>query len=342
MDRFFYTGNYAQCGQAGIVRYRLDTATGEMTAQDEYCGVQNPSYVALNADASMLYAVEETVPEGKLHALRPTPQGLAPVATLPTEGGDPCHISLTDGERMLLVSNYASGSLAVYALDARGLPLAMQALCRHEGHSVHPTRQTSAHVHYAQAWGTYIFVADLGLDRVLCYDVPKQGEPLRDCGLWLQLPPGSGPRHLAFGPDGSDTAYVVCELSNQVAVFRKPWTQGGAPVQMVSTLPQGAGGASIAAAIHRQGEWLFVSNRGHDSIALYRIRHDGTLTLLQIEPTGGQTPRDFALMGEWLVVANQDSQTITLLHWDAANERLRFTGQSVEAIKPTCVCPVPV
>ncbi len=341
MDRYFYTGSYAQQGQAGIVRYRLDTATGEVAALDAYCGVQNPSYVALNADASMLYAVEETVPEGKLHALRPTPQGLVPVESLPTEGGDPCHIGLTD-EWMLLVSNYASGSLAMYALDRKGVPLALQSLCRHKGHSAHPTRQASAHVHFAQASGEYVFVADLGLDRVLCYDVPKQGEPLPGSGVWLQLPPGSGPRHLAFGPQGSGTAYVVCELSNRVAVFRKPFAQGSAPVQMISTLPEGYRGESIAAAIHRQGEWLFASNRGHDSIAVFRIQHDGTLALLHIEPTGGQTPRDFAVMGEWLVVANQDSQTLTVLHWDAAGERLRFTGQSMEAVKPTCVCPVPL
>ncbi len=293
--------------------------------------MESPSFLALNPQRTVLYAVEEQNPAGALHALRLEGGGLTPVQTLSTQGADPCHISLDPSGRCLLVSNYTSGSLAVFRAGEGGLELSQ--LERHRGRGPHPTRQEGPHVHFSQVRGGEAFVADLGLDRVFrCRIDPETGR-LEDTGAGLALPAGSGPRHLAFGPSA---VYVVCELSNQVAVFRREG-EGFVLKQLVSTLPPDFTGQSKAAAVKLARDLLFVSNRGHDSAAVFRVLADGLLRPLPIVSTGGRSPRDLAVFGDFLAAANQDSDSVTLLRIDWTSGRLEPTGIFARTPSPCCL-----
>ena len=331
----FYSGSYAEPGEDGIVKFCLDV--GKRTFEPVFVcrDIKNPSYLAFHASRPVLYAVQEEVPTGALHALRIGHDGLEPDCVFSTQGADPCHISVDESGRMLFVANYTSGSLAVFRLE-EGLVTARTQLIVHEGKGTHPTRQEAPHVHCAKVRGDEVFVVDLGLDKVFVYGIDEKEGILVDTGKRLCFPPGCGPRHLEFCQSVPGILYVVCELSNQIAVFRE---QGGEYVlmQLLSTLPADFMGENTTAAVKTERGFIFVSNRGHDSIAAYRIREDGLLELSQIVPSGGKTPRDFAVFGEHLVVANQDSDLITVLRIDWEKGKMEPTELCASTRTPCCI-----
>nr|WP_300662035.1 beta-propeller fold lactonase family protein [uncultured Acetatifactor sp.] len=186
--------------------------------------------------------------------------------------------------------------------------------------------------------GRRIFVVDLGLDRVFIYDRDDVGKGLRDTGKYLSFPAGAGPRHLAFHPRMS-VIYAACELDNKLAVVREK--EGEYVLESIlPTLPESYRGENTAAAIRIWNGLLMVSNRGHDSIAVYSLKEDGGAALEQIVPTGGKIPRDFAVMGEYVAIANQGSDEITVLRMNPGTKLLEQTGISVPMSRPTCICPV--
>ncbi len=336
MEYEFYSGSYAEPGEDGIVKFRMDTERGILERISACGAVRNPSYLCFNASHSVLYSVKEEVPTGALHTLRIGSGGLEPLCALSTQGADPCHISLDESGRMLLVANYTSGSLAVYHVGEDGIPVAQTQLIAHEGRGVHPARQEAPHVHCARVRGKEAFVVDLGLDKVFVYDIDEQKRALTDTGKRLCFLPGSGPRHLEFCRRTPDVVYVVCELSNQIAVFQEK-DGDFVLVQLLSTLPADFEGENTAAAVKSERDFLFVSNRGHDSIAAYRIGEDGLLELSQIVHSGGKTPRDFAVFGDYLVIANQDSDSITVLKMDWEEGVMEPVKLWASTIKPCCI-----
>lgn len=239
---------------------------------------------------------------------------------------------------------------------------------------VNPLRQEGSHVHFSEEAGELLWSTDLGLDQVFGYQIDYEQKKLTDTGVRLQLPDGYGPRHLAFWHEDMAVIYVLCELSNRIVVFaekvqedseetekaeekaaEKKVSETGTEkmdrehfedtpeytiLQDISTLPEGYHGESTASAIRLYGGFLFAANRGDDSIAMYEIQKDGTLTLCCIKKTGGRTPRDFQIFSDYLVVANQESDSLTVLHINRKEKRLERTAIHADVIKPTCVCRV--
>ena len=219
---------------------------------------------------------------------------------------------------------------------------------------IDPLRQEGPHVHFSEEAGELLWSTDLGLDQVFGYQIDYEQKKLTDTGIHLQLPDGYGPRHLAFWHEDMAVIYVLCELSNRIVVFaEKRVSETGTEkadrerfentpeytiLQDISTLPEGYHGESTASAIRLYGGFLFAANRGDDSIAMYEIQKDGTLTLCCIKKTGGRTPRDFQIFSDYLVVANQESDSLTVLHINRKEKRLERTAIHADVIKPTCVC----
>lgn len=234
---------------------------------------------------------------------------------------------------------------------------------------VNPLRQEGPHVHFSEEAGELLWSTDLGLDQVFGYQIDYEQKKLTDTGIRLQLPDGYGPRHLAFWHEDMAVIYVLCELSNRIVVFAEKVQEEGSEetekaaekkvsetgtekmdrerfentpeytiLQDISTLPEGYHGESTASAIRLYGGFLFAANRGDDSIAMYEIQKNGTLTLCCIKKTGGRTPRDFQIFSDYLVVANQESDSLTVLHINRKEKRLERTAIHADVIKPTCVC----
>lgn len=332
----FITGSYGNTEEEGIERFELDTRLGTLTKLSGFKGIFNPSFVALSPDRKLLYAVEERSPDGFIHTLHWDETGLSHLTSHATRGADPCYIGMDANGGMLLVANYTSGSLAVYQTDENGIPKEMTDFVEHEGKGPHPVRQEGPHAHYCRMRGNEAFVVDLGLDKAFIYEIDKNTGKVTDSGKYLEFPKGSGPRHLEFDPERPELVYAVCELESKAAVFQEE--NGRYKLkQILSTLPDDFSETNIAAAIRYKNGHLFISNRGHDSIAMFKAGEDGLLTLTDITKTGGRTPRDFNIMGDYLVAANQDSDLLTVLKINWAEGKMEQTGISAEHVRPTCV-----
>lgn len=333
----FYTGSYAHKDEAGITCVEADFEQGTLTTVMCDTQAECPSWLKLHPNGKILYAVRELTEEGGLYTFAVEGETLRLISELPTQGKDPCYISMGDSERFLFVINYSGSSFAVFRLDADGIPQEMTQHIVHSGNGPNPARQEAAHPHCAVYQNGILYVCDLGMDRIFRYRLDEEMGTLQE--EWgIPMPAGSGPRHLCISPKDSRLLYVVGELSNKVYVVR--WHETCSEIlQEVSTLPDGFMGVSTAAAIKYSddGGALFVSNRGDDSIAVFRVLPDGLLEKTGVCPTGGKTPRDFAVFGEYLVAANQDSDSLTVLHFDRTKNTLKKTEMICPLIRPTFI-----
>jgi 6-phosphogluconolactonase len=250
----------------------------------------------------------------------------------------------------VLVANYGSGSIAALPLRADGTLGEATAFAQHTGASVNQQRQEGPHAHWidGDAANRFAFVCDLGLDQVLVYRLDAaRGKLSAHDPAFASVKPGAGPRHLAFHPTGR-FAYVINEMGNSVTAFAYDGERGTlTELETVPTLPAEFNGRNTTAEIeaHPSGRFLYGSNRGHNSIAVFAIASGtGRLTLVEHISTSGKTPRNFAIdpTGRWLLAANQDSDNVVVFAVDATSGRLAATGQSVEVGKPVCVKFVPV
>ena len=340
----FYASGYAACDEIGIREYTIDPQTAKCEIVSEFSSLMNPSYVLCHPRKQILYAVEELTPEGRVAALSTAGGSLRQLCALPSHGADPCHLSLSPDSRFLFVSNYTSGSLAVFRLDEDGVPVEMSDFVQHEMRESGgiPSRQECAHVHFSHCDGTRVFVNDLGLNAVYVYGWDAARGKLIDRGEVIPFPDGSGPRHLAFSGD-SRFLYVLCELNARVHVFERDESGFWRRIQDVSSVPEdfhdfSAFSYSIAAAIRLVDDrTLCVSNRGHNSIALFQIAPDGSLCDRRVIDSGGKTPRDFQALGNCLIVANQDSGNLSVF---ARVDAGAYSPQSQvpNVGKPSCIC----
>lgn len=345
-----YIGTYSQRGSEGIYTTRLDPATGRLDAPRPAAKATNPSFLALHPKLPVLYAVNESgrfegKPVGAVIAFALDANGaLTPLNTEPTGGPVPCHLAADATGGHLVIANYVDGTVASFPIapDGRLKPVAQ--LLRHEGSGPNAQRQKGPHAHgvtFAPA-NDFVFIPDLGIDRIVGYRFDaKTGRLERHEPASPALHPGAGPRHFAFRPDGK-TAYAVNELDATVTAFRwNPATGELKPFATVPGVPKDFAEKNTAAEIvvHPTGRFLYSSNRGHDSIAVFALGDDGTPVAVQHQPTGGQAPRNFALdpTGRFLVAANQTTDNLLAFRVDPATGRLAPTGSEIAVPAPVCV-----
>lgn len=339
----FYVGSYSLAGEQGIALCELKRSTGEMRVINGTRGIENPSFLAINGDGTVLYAVSEKG-EGEIQAfsIDHVSKSLSPLgSSRSTDGGAPCYVSIHPEGGEVYVSNYSGGNVNVFPVDEDGSLLEMSAQVRHSGSGARADRQEGPHPHSVipDPHGRYLLVCDLGLDQVVIYR-QVNGELVKH-GV-TDLPPGSGPRHLSFHPTGK-WVYLINELNNVVTVFAYDEQAGSLEqLQQIRTLPEQhiAGSDDSGADIHVSpcGRYLFASNRGHDSIASFRI--DGVTGHLEStgwQSTGGRTPRNFAILGGKLLAANQNGGNVVSFHIDGDSGRLTPTGHELAIQTPVCI-----
>jgi 6-phosphogluconolactonase len=353
-----YAGTYTRTGPDsrgradGIHILRFDPLSGELSPSGVVPDVPNPSFLALHPGGQRLYAVNETTEiDGRVggavsaFAIDVESGALTYLQRKPSHGGDPCHLSVDRAGRVVLVANYASGTVAMLPLQPDGRLDCASDVHQHRGASLNPERQSSPHPHQIVPDPTnrYALVADLGLDEVRVYALDlAAGRLVPRQSAAATLPPGSGPRHLAFRPDAG-RVYIINELSSTVTACS--WdAQAGVlhPIQTISTLPDGFSGSNSCAeiTIDPSGRFAYGSNRGHDSIAIFAIDPvSGELSSLGHVAIGGAEPRHFAIdpSGGWLLAANQESDTIVTFHLDRETGRLTATGAVAQVPSPVCL-----
>lgn len=355
---FAYVGTYTRgaptsAGRAeGIYVYRYDAATGSLAHLHTAAGVVNPSFLAIAPNRRYLYAVTEirdaageTGGGVSAFAIDATSGALTYLNEQPSHGADPCHLSVDQTGRYVLVANYTSGSVAVFPIQADGRLGPASDVVQHRGSSVHPQRQEGPHAHSVNLdpANRRAIVCDLGLDKVLVYRLDlAEGRLIPNDPPFAPVAPGAGPRHLAFHPNGR-YAFVINELGNTLTAFAYDQTSGALrEIQTVPTLPPDFAGTSHTADVHvhPSGRFVYGSNRGHDSIVAFAVdTASGRLELLGHTPTQGQTPRNFAIdpSGTFLFAENQRTDTIVTFRVDAATGQLTPTGQVTAVPSPVCL-----
>lgn len=344
-----YIGSYSSPSGEGIYTFILDRSSGKLTRACSPVRIENPSYLAMSADGGCLYSVLETKTYrgekgGGVAAFSVDASGgLSPLGGQPTLGEDPCYLSVDGRGEYLLAANYSGGSMAVFPLAKDGSILPQSSLTVHSGSGPVPERQSEPHVHCTDftPGERFVFAVDLGLDAVKLYRLDRARGTVRpEPGAEMKLRPGSGPRHAVFR-DALRTAYVVNEIASDLAVFRYGEDYRFEPLQYLSTLPAGFRGENTAAAVRLSpdGRFLYASNRGHDSIAAFRIRGDGLLEPAGFFPSGGRGPRDFAIdpRGEFLLAANEKSGNVSVFRLDRETGIPEPAGESVSLHSPVCV-----
>ncbi|MFL5560530.1 MAG: lactonase family protein [Gemmatimonadaceae bacterium] len=365
-DRMLYIGTYTDDGRSkGVYQLRMSAATGALTIVGVAAETTNPSFVILGRDGRSLYAVNEVGdaagrPAGGATAFRRTASSgsLHQLGHEETRGTFPCYASTDRTGRSLFVANYGSGNVAMFPIHAGGGIGAASAIIQHKGTGPNKERQEGPHAHCAitDPANRFVLVADLGIDRVMVYPFDaKSGTLTTTAAAEGVLAPGAGPRHLAFG-HGGRVLYVTNELASTVTAFQYDAKSGAlTELQTVPAVSEGlaldgantATTASVAGVnepadihVHPNGRFLYMSNRGHNSIAAFAIDGaTGRLSPLQLMSTGGDWPRNFAIdpSGEFLLVANQKSDSIVTLRIDRTTGKLASTGHTLALPVPVCV-----
>jgi len=346
-----YVGTYTPKGE-GIYIFSLDLNTADIVAIDTVTGLQNPTFVSLHPTGKFLYTVNEVADfEGQKSGavtgfLVDQASGKLKQLNQKSSGGmGPCFVSVAHDGKHVLVANYGSGSVAALSLDEKGLLGKITGFAQHEGSSIDPRRQASPHAHSIQSdpANRFALAADLGLDKILVYKYDAVSGSLTPNQVpWADSIPGSGPRHMAFRPDGR-YLYVADELTSAVSVFRYEPSDGTLqPSQTVSMLPEDFEEDNSAAEIlvHPSGKVVYASNRGHDSIAVFKADPEtGRLSPLQHASTRGDSPRNFGIdpTGKYLIAANQRSDNLVIFEIDAETGELEFTGKELSVPSPVCV-----
>lgn len=358
-DFWVYFGTYTggDSTSAGIYRSTFDATTGTLSPPVLAAPAANPTFLALSPDFSHLYAVgpgsDPTLGNDAVSAytLAVTTGELTFLNAVSTRGAGPCHVNLDRTGRMVTFANYGGGSCGSCPLGPDGALLPAASFWPHEGHGAIPARQAGPHAHSVNFSpdNRFAYVCDLGLDQVRIYRAdPASGTLAAHEPAFAALPPGSGPRHLAFHPDGRHV-FVNNELGVTVTTCTYDAATGGlTPIETVSTLPSDitdhTGLSTAETVVHPNGRFVYVSNRGHDTIAVFGFdAASGHLTRLANVPCEGRKPRNFALdpTGRWLIVAHQDSHSLALFAVDPATGGLRFTGTRYDLGAPVCVRFVP-
>lgn len=356
-----YIGTYTNGSSEGIYRSRLDLNQGNLSAPELVAKAKNPSFVALSPTYDRLYAVSEVgdlngKPAGGVIAYSIEDDGqLKRLNEQPSGGGAPCHLIVDPSGQNVLVANYSGGNAACLPIDpSTGELKPISSLVQHEGSSVNKNRQAGPHAHSINVDfnNRFAFVADLGIDKVMIYQFdPNSGQLEANDPASVSLPEGGGPRHFAWHPS-RQFAFVNNEMTSTVTSLSYVPSQGMLqPISTVTTLPEDyteSGNSTAEVAAHPNGRFVYVSNRGHDSIASFQVdSKTGQLTPMGHTSTKGKVPRNFTIdpSGRFLLAENQQSNNVVVFQIDAETGSLSPVDQSeIEVGAPVCIrfAPVPI
>lgn len=351
-------GTYTRdTGSEGIYGFDYNPERASLEPISVNAGIDNPSYIVKHPSLDVVYVVNEVrdfcldgeslytgdAQSGAVSAFSVNSKGrLSLISQVPSLGSDPCHLEINTRGTLLLVSNYSSGTLASYPINAAGELLDFVSFVQHTGKSVDPMRQKGPHVHSMNLGkgDEYVYVADLGLDQLIRYPVDYSGQLDTGHRRTTKLRTGAGPRHFCF--DSSyEYCYVINELDNTIVSYVVDGDGLLTEFATFSTLPEGYDDASDAGEIQlsADGNYLYGSNRGHDSLVVFEVMGDGQLNLVQHIEAGGKHPRHFSITpdGARLIVANRDSNNLVVFARDMGTGRLSQTDEAVSVPAPVCV-----
>ncbi len=347
-DFLLYVGTFTKARGQGIYAFRLSSSTGKLTPLGLAARTINPSFLAVHPNGRILYAVVNQE-NGEIGAF--TIDSATGMLTLlnrvSSRGTGPCFVALTNSARLLLAANYTSGSAAVFPVEEDGRLGEATGFAQHSGSSVNRERQEGPHTHSINPSPDerYAFAADLGVDKLFVYRL-QEGKLIAGDPVAVKTVPGAGPRHFTFDPAGRH-AYLVNELDSTIMAFAYDAVHGRLrEIQSISAIPATFSATNYSADIHvhPSGKFLYASDRGLDSIAVFTIdAASGKLSSVEYVPTGGQTPRNFTLdpTGRFLVVGNEDSDNIVVFRIDPKTGRLTPTGEQAAVPSPACLKLVP-
>ena len=347
IDVYFGTYTSGRNASKGIYRSKLDTDTGELSAPVLAAEARSPSFIEIHPNGRFLYAVSESGGAGTVsaYAIGPDTKNLTLLNSQPSGGSGPCHVNIDHTGKNVLVANYSSGSASVIPIKSDGSLAEPTGFVQHEGSSINPQRQKGPHAHSVNISpdNRFAFVADLGLDKVMIYklDIDK-GTITANDPAFAKVEPGAGPRHFTFGNDGR-YAYVINEMGGAITAFAyEPDSGTLTEIQTISTLPDGFAGSNSCAEVrvHPSGRFLYGSNRGHDSIVVYRIDPaKGTLTFVEHEKADIKTPRNFNIdpTGKFCLVANQGGNSVVVYRIDQKIGSFKPTGNKISIGRPVCI-----
>ena len=354
-----YVGTYTEKTSKGIYAFQFDAATGKLSPLGLAAETTTPSFLAVHPNHRFLYSVNEVnnfngQKSGAVSAfsIDLKTSKLTFLNQVSSHGTGPCHLSLDKTGKNVLVANYDGGSVAVFPVDADGRLREASAAIQHKGSSVNKERQEGPHAHciFTSPDNRFALAADLGLDKILVYRFdPTHGTLTPNNPAFGKAPPGAGPRHFAFHPNGR-YVYVINEIQCTLSTFAYDAAHGALRLKdTVSTLAKGTtvtnDDSTAEIEVHPSGKFVYGSNRGHDSIAVFSVDPaEGTLTQVEFVSTMGKTPRGFGIdpTGSFLIAANQDSDSLVVFRINPDNGRLTPTGQKLEAYTPVSVEFVPV
>ena len=336
-------GAYTSPESLGLYEASFNQETGLLGNKKLLVELKNPSYLDISDDGSRIYSVNE-LGEGGVSALKWNMDrtALEVIDSYSSKGAHPCYVALNHKENLLATANYSSGNVLVYNIESDGALGDEPQIKTHQGSGPVKPNQESAHAHCSvfSADDRFLYVADLGIDEVVMYEVSAEGK-LGDKKVALAMDKGDGPRHIAFHPT-KDFVFIVNELSASVMSAHVDKSSGAFHrIDKKPTLPADFKEWNACADIHTSpdGKFLYASNRGHNSLAIYRIEEDGKLTVLGHQSVMGETPRNFNISpnGKFILVGNQNSNTITVFKRDLKSGMLTSTGQQLSLGKPVCI-----
>ncbi len=346
-----YIGTYTRGDSQGIYASELNLESGALTKPRLVAESEHPSFLAIHPSRKFLYAVNETdqyegEPSGSVSAFAIDEQSgtLTLINRQASRGGAPCHLVVDGTGRNVLVANYVGGNVAVLPIRSDGKLAAATGFIQHSGASVEP-RQAGPHAHSINlsADNRLAFVADLGLDKILVYRFDAEhGTLTPNDPQATPVNPGGGPRHFAFHPSGK-FAFTNNEISSSVTSFRYDGQKGLlTELQTITTLPKTFvdNNSTAQICVHPNGKFVYVSNRGHNSIAMFSFDEStGKLAPLGYESTRGQVPRNFNIdpTGRYLLAANEQSHNIVVFRIDPKTGILTATGTEIDVPSPVCI-----
>ena len=349
-----FISSFAAGDDGAIQAYHVDTKAAQLKPVQRTTGVEHPFFLAVSRDKKFLYSIHAKNFGGKDHEQIAAYEILGRTGQLKllnrqsALGTAACYLDIDATGKTVLVANYSTGSVASLPVRADGSLGESASFLQHVGASVDPARQMEPHAHciVVSPNNRFVYAADLGLDQVLCYRLdPATSKLTPNQPPFAKSPAGAGPRHLTFHPNGK-YVYVINELGNSVTLFDQNSETGALTErQTISTVPQDFSGKSYCAdlKITPNGRFLYGTNRGHDSIAMYRLSDDGRLTLIGIEPSLGKGPQNLAILpgGELLLCANMPGNNVAVFRIDSQTGSLKSASEPVALNSPSCIMVLP-
>ena len=345
---WFYTGTFTSEGSEGVYLCSFNPTDASVKLENTFKGFDDPSFLRISPDRKFLYVVNRapsTVePQGGyIAAFRiNADKTLSFLNKQLTHGEGPCYVDVSADGRFVAVANYNSGTIALYQAGKEGSLSVALSIVKNEGSGPVKARQSGPHAHSVRFYNKTLelFSPDLGVDKVFRFELTESGNLNVKGQQSLQLSPGAGPRHMDFHPS-KEVIYVINELNSTITCFRRT-DQAWTGFQVISALPEGYSGPSFCADIHvsQDGRFLYGSNRGHNSIVVFRINgNTGALDLVGHVPTEGNWPRNFTLTpdGWFMLVGNQRSGNIAVFRINRETGMAESTGQGIKLPSPVCL-----